>query len=730
MVGCFNNPTAEEADRTKCFKNQSLSSDIKKPPSPKDPLDLCLPELEDIPASFSDSFLDFDSINSWFVEGNPDIDSFQKLADSGSDKGEFMAAVVGMGGDKVGENDLAGVELSGGVSGPEKCETGGVSRSEETGVGLVDRNVIDEGVLNRGEQCGNSMDLGCSIDERMGKVSLDEELNASIISRSVDNASGETRGVNNVYNGGGQNSGERLIGGISDATDGGVTGVKSHEAVNDKGGNICDDSESEDESSSSSSSSSSSDDEDEHEEDSGHMAGGRTSKSKERRAVDVEEGEILLSDVDEIVGWSDNENDEDGGVGTAGPIKSKNELKILPPVPSITVTLQPHHQTVPVGIILSIIGVQVIVEGIEKHNPLNEGSILWITESRSPLGIVDEIFGPVKNPYYVVRYNFESEVPSNIQQGTSISFVSDFANHVLNDKSLYQKGYDASGENDEELSDELEFSDDEKEAEYKKMHKMKKRGTSESKPGTKQKDRRQFKAQLGNGKSHPVPSAKTPNFGDNLPIAESLNHGSSAGLGLAFTANQAIVPSLPFQTPIPGFCAPNGIWGNGFLGQQPLNIGDLSGVPAAANFMQWMHQHQQPYQFHQMPPVRNSIPGFPINFSSSVDQPNFSGVPAFTPLLGLPNQNVFNQSSTGMGSQTPLSQNMVELVFQSDGSQVSNSLQPSPMNSGNPQNFNRSNGGGRRGHHRGGGGRRGYHSGGRSGHHRSGRHHRDERRGY
>jgi hypothetical protein len=36
-------------------------------------------------------------------------------------------------------------------------------------------------------------------------------------------------------------------------------------------------------------------------------------------------------------------------------------------------------------------GERVIVEGSVQHNPLNEGSILWVTESRTSLGIVDEI---------------------------------------------------------------------------------------------------------------------------------------------------------------------------------------------------------------------------------------------------------------------------------------------------------------------------------------------------
>ncbi|KAJ4869781.1 hypothetical protein Rs2_48651 [Raphanus sativus] len=180
---------------------------------------------------------------------------------------------------------------------------------------------------------------------------------------------------------------------------------------------------------------------------------------------------------------SSSSSSEDGvageleeGLQTKDPIRSKNELKELPPVPAVDVSLEPHHITLPVGVVLSVMGAQVIVEGMEQHSPLTEGSILWITEKRTPLGLVDEIFGPVKCPYYIVRFNSESEVPEGVSQGTPVSFVADFAQHILNIKELQKKGYDASGDNDEEIPDELEFSDDEKEAEYRRMQKMEKRG--------------------------------------------------------------------------------------------------------------------------------------------------------------------------------------------------------------------------------------------------------------
>lgn len=45
------------------------------------------------------------------------------------------------------------------------------------------------------------------------------------------------------------------------------------------------------------------------------------------------------------------------------------------------------------------------------------------------------MFGPVKNPYYyLVWYNSEEEVPAGIGAGTNVSFVAEFADHILNMK--------------------------------------------------------------------------------------------------------------------------------------------------------------------------------------------------------------------------------------------------------------------------------------------------------
>lgn len=345
--------------------------------------------------------------------------------------------------------------------------------------------------------------------------------------------------------------------------------------------------------------------------------------------------------------------------------------------------------------IVQIIGTQVIVEGIEKHNPLSDGSILWITESRSPLGMVDEIFGPVKNPYYMIRYNSESDIPSGIQQGTPISFVPEFANHVLNDCNIYKKGYDASGENDEEVTDEAEFSDDEKEAEYKRMLKMSKRGTNGPNLGNKKKERKKFNNRGGTQQQNSQPSTPQSVEGSQQPPINqnqqlmfnnqiqqfTHDHGNSSrsfGTGQGFAGNPGLVP--PFQAP--GFIPPSSrVWTNGMPFEQQ-SMGFPFGVPT--NGMPWLQQNQQLQQSYQMafpngmPFQQQFNPGqmLPPNVGA---QSNFGPGPGFAPWPGCLGQSGLNQA-LGMGwqaQQSPMSMNVGE--------------QPRPhipMNTEVPRDFN------------------------------------------
>ncbi|KAK9285327.1 hypothetical protein L1049_024518 [Liquidambar formosana] len=590
------------------------------------------------------------------------------------------------------------------------------------------------------EKVGKLSSSSICIEDEIGKVSLVEASSASVLG-FVLKVGGEEQESEKVGNLSDDEIGKVSLVEVSNPSvlDDGKAAAKESQVVSDEDESG---SSSESESSSSSSalassssstSSSSEDDTDdeEEEEDDDDDDDEEEEEEEEKEKGEMEEGEIRDIDEVEMVGWSDDDVLADGEDVIKGPIMSKNELKFLPPVPPVDVTLQPCHQTLPVGVVLSIIGTQVIVEGVEKHNPLNEGSILWITESRSPLGLIDEIFGPVKNPYYVVRYNSEKEVPAGINEGTPISFVPQFANHVLNDNNLYKKGYDASGENDEELSDE-EFSDDEKEAEYKRMVRMTKRGTNDQGLGNRKKDKRKVKNRDGNWKNcHPSvprpPAGMGPLPPDQnqhhvLPVTTSLDHGNYScfpGTGQVFPGRPGLVSPFPQLAQAAGFIPPsNGVWANGMPSQPQQSMVFPNGFPTDS--MQWLQQNpnQHPYQMpspNGMPFQQQFVPSQMLlpNVLGPGGQPNFFAGPSYAPWPGLVGQNSFNQTTFGMGLQGQHAYPSIGVGGQGVLSNVSHAeqscaVQPPAVSPGNlehHQQFNLgvSSGRGRQPYRRGGG---------------------------
>ncbi|KAF7805900.1 H/ACA ribonucleoprotein complex non-core subunit NAF1 [Senna tora] len=395
-------------------------------------------------------------------------------------------------------------------------------------------------------------------------------------------------------------------------------------------------------SSSSDSDGSSSDDDDvEDDEEAGQQE--KREVHTENNEVEVEEGEIKDYNGQELVTETavnddDDDDDDDMEIGLT-PELSKLPQN-LPPVPPVNVTLGPHHQMLPVGVVMSIINTQVIVEGVEKHDPLSEGSILWITESRTPLGLVDEIFGPVKNPYYIVRYNSENEVPISIHGGTSVSFVPEFAKYVLNNKDLYKKGYDKSGF-DDDVSDEEEFSDDEKEAECMKQ-KMK-IGISDQNPQKQKIYKRKGSQKRGAGGPYPVrPTAPSP---------DDRNFSTFSGIRRGPSGATSMVPPFPPTSADRNLASTGGVWTNGVPLQQPQSALLPSGLPP--NGIPWFPGNvQNPYQlpmsgmpFQQQ--LGPSLGSLPTTMFPGV-QPNIFAQPTYP--LGHVGQ---NQMTFGLNSHIP-----------------------------------------------------------------------------
>ncbi|KAJ5126854.1 hypothetical protein N7448_007633 [Penicillium atrosanguineum] len=182
-------------------------------------------------------------------------------------------------------------------------------------------------------------------------------------------------------------------------------------------------------------------------------------------------------------GGSDDEGDGKGKSG--GVIRSTNEVvEDVLPIPEITIT--PEMKVVLLGRIQTVIDNAVLIEANTsgEYQVLESGSLLC-SENREVIGVVAETLGRVENPLYTVMYSTAEEVQKRgIVRDMSVFYVESESTFVFTQPLKGLKGSDASNFHDEEIAeDEIEFSDDEAEADYKKRLKQKRQERKEARGG-------------------------------------------------------------------------------------------------------------------------------------------------------------------------------------------------------------------------------------------------------
>ena len=211
---------------------------------------------------------------------------------------------------------------------------------------------------------------------------------------------------------------------------------------------------------------------------------------------DSSDEDVEALDMDNMPRWLEDikngvDRDLDDDACHAEPPRTKNEIpaETRPPPPPPP-PVAPDEAIVPIGDVVSVVGDVVVVQSLPNTPPLDEESILCL-ETRQGLAAIEEVFGPVAAPLYAFRAPSEvngevpaeggaeggadtAVLPDDVKVGTRI-YVVEGRSRVIQTAGLYSKGYDNSGQNDEEVDDD-EYSDDEKEAEAKKQRKQKKRG--------------------------------------------------------------------------------------------------------------------------------------------------------------------------------------------------------------------------------------------------------------
>ncbi|KAI0418585.1 Gar1/Naf1 RNA binding region-domain-containing protein [Xylaria grammica] len=214
----------------------------------------------------------------------------------------------------------------------------------------------------------------------------------------------------------------------------------------------------------SSSDSSSSDDSDDDSED-----------EKDYKTLGPEETARILMEMD---GGSDDEGDGKGKGSGSGLVRTKNELpEAIIPRPEVEV--KPEMEILELGVIEHFVGNTAVIKATTtgEYQVLDTGSVLCL-EDRTVIAALADVIATVREPRYTAGFASEEEIKSfGLETGTKIFYPPAHASLGLTQVLKANKGTDASNWHDEEVAeDEIEFSDDEKEAEHKRQLKAKKRG--------------------------------------------------------------------------------------------------------------------------------------------------------------------------------------------------------------------------------------------------------------
>ena len=217
--------------------------------------------------------------------------------------------------------------------------------------------------------------------------------------------------------------------------------------------------------------------------------------SSEEDSDEEMEGEYSMLGLEEqarILMQGDAASDDEGDDRKAGgkadgaqPRTAHEKLEEVIPKPDITLTNEKIEELGTVeGIVESTVLVKAKVSG--EYQVLESGSLLCLKD-RTVVGVVAELFGRVEQPMYTIRFTNDAAIEEAGLSipGTAVYYVEPpHSTFVFTQPLRSIKGSDASNFHDEEVGDdEMDFSDDEIEAEYKRRLKLKRQGRRDDRGG-------------------------------------------------------------------------------------------------------------------------------------------------------------------------------------------------------------------------------------------------------
>ncbi|CAH2043260.1 unnamed protein product, partial [Iphiclides podalirius] len=198
--------------------------------------------------------------------------------------------------------------------------------------------------------------------------------------------------------------------------------------------------------------------------------------------------------------------DENGGekIGKVEPIKVHGELGLddLPPIEDLVISLD-SKDTTKIGVITSIVDRLVVVRAYPATPALDLDTILFLESGRKALGKVFDVFGPVTEPNYCVRFNSQDHVKQRgIEPGMEVYIApgtSCLTKYVFLTELMKAKGSDASWLYDvEPPPNHVDYSDDEEERRANKSRREQSRQGKEATEGG-ETSRQQARKEAGRG---------------------------------------------------------------------------------------------------------------------------------------------------------------------------------------------------------------------------------------
>ncbi|KAB7504768.1 H/ACA ribonucleoprotein complex non-core subunit NAF1 [Armadillidium nasatum] len=150
----------------------------------------------------------------------------------------------------------------------------------------------------------------------------------------------------------------------------------------------------------------------------------------------------------------------------------------LPPIEDLHISVE-ENEAKPIGTILHTVANLVVVKTYPGLPAVNLDSVLFLDQGKRALGRVDDVFGPIYEPLYVVRFNSPEHIQEKGIKKEEIVYFAPETEHtsfVILDDLINMKGSDASWKDNREPPEHcLDYSDDEEERRAKQVLKSKKK---------------------------------------------------------------------------------------------------------------------------------------------------------------------------------------------------------------------------------------------------------------